>query len=176
MQKHWISISSLLEFDYPDFLSTIFIVLVDQIIPLAWAEKRISLINQYVFIRIGEKLWRPRLNYNKLRKCAALTSGWKYFAVDNNLEESDVCVFEPGGTINGTVVLDVKIFRVIQEFVALTMVSQTSSSAKRKKRDIEDERDEEDVKDEEEDEEELFMWVFWYKRPEFVQYLAEWFG
>lgn len=47
--------------------------------------------------------------------------GWKMFALENLLEEFDVCLFVPGGQDSmGHYVLDVFIFRVVPEITPLT--------------------------------------------------------
>lgn len=107
--------------------------------------KYISLENQDLFLRYGEKEWRTRFNYNRLRKCSGLASGWNHFAVDNNLEEFDVCVFEPGSPVNNSFCLDVKIFRVVEEITPLTAVgSPTSGKSRKKLRKSEEEVEEEE--------------------------------
>lgn len=89
--------------------------------------------NQDIILRIEKTCWRTRFNYNKVRRVGGLSSGWKYFAVDNNLEEFDVCLFVPGAPIGDTFVLNVTIFRVVQELALFTgVVSPTSKAGKRK--------------------------------------------
>ncbi|GAV79745.1 B3 domain-containing protein [Cephalotus follicularis] len=96
------------------------------VIPSGWLTKHLSLENQEVFLRVREKTWHTRFYYIKSRKCGGLASGWKTFAVDNNLEEFDVCVFEPASPASYPLVLDVRIFRVLQEAAPLTQVSPSS--------------------------------------------------
>ncbi|EXB38618.1 B3 domain-containing protein REM16 [Morus notabilis] len=102
-------------------------------LPSDWVAKYISLENQDLFLRFGEREWRTRFNYNQVRSCAGLTSGWKHFAVDNNLEHFDVCVFEPGSPVNNSFCLDVKIFRVVPEVALLTPVGSPTSGKRGRK-------------------------------------------
>ncbi|PON99158.1 B3 DNA binding domain containing protein [Trema orientale] len=103
----------------PSHVYTRFYVL----LPNEWVMKYISLENQDLYLRFGDKEWRTRFNYNRRRRSAGLTSGWNHFAVDNNLEEFDVCVFEPGSPVNNSFCLDVKIFRVVEEMTPPTAVA-----------------------------------------------------
>ncbi|XP_055960185.1 B3 domain-containing protein REM16-like [Mercurialis annua] len=85
-------------------------------IPWAWVSKHItSEENQYVILRIKEKTWKIRLYYSKEPNRGCFIAGWKSFVLDNSIKESDVCVFEPGIPLDNMIVLDVNIFRVVQE-------------------------------------------------------------
>lgn len=115
------------------FFFSFFKCLLHQNLPTEWVMKYISLENQDVFLRFGGREWRTRFNYNRPRKSAGLTSGWNHFAVDNNLEEFDVCVFEPGSPVNDSFCLDVKIFRVVEEITPLTALPSPSSGKGKRK-------------------------------------------
>lgn len=86
-----------------------------------------TLKNQDFYLRYGEEEWRTRLNYYQSRKCVGITSGWKHFAVDNNLEQFDVCIFDPCNREDGPFCVDVKIFRVVPEVTCLTPVKSPNS-------------------------------------------------
>lgn len=75
-----------------------------------------------MILRIGETEWLAKYSLHNIRHTGGLTGGWKHFALDNNLEEFDVCVFKPGGQINNTLIMDVTIFRVVEEITPLSMV------------------------------------------------------
>ncbi|XP_057975152.1 B3 domain-containing protein REM16-like isoform X2 [Malania oleifera] len=88
------------------------------VIPSEWVNKHLSGQSQDVILRHKENTWPAR--YYARGSYAGLTGGWKHFSVENNIEEFDVCLFEPAAQLNDTVVLDVYIFRVVEEIVPLT--------------------------------------------------------
>ena len=80
-----------------------------------------------------EKTWRARFNYKVYG--GGLTGGWRNFAFGNNLEEFDVCLFELAGETTDAIVMDVSVFRVIDEVTPLThMTSFSSPCGKQSKR------------------------------------------
>ncbi|GAB2277667.1 hypothetical protein Dimus_012372 [Dionaea muscipula] len=83
-------------------------------VPSDWAENHISPASQDMTLRTGEKTWSVRFSYGS-KGVAAFASGWKKFALDNVLEEFDVCLFKLADQKDDTIVLEVKIFRVVQE-------------------------------------------------------------
>lgn len=101
--------------------------------PSFWVLNHLGLENQDVILRIEKNCWRTRFTYNEGRRVGALSCGWKYFAVDNNLEEFDVCLFMPGIEIANTYVLDVQIFRVVQELTPLIGVASAKSKTSKRK-------------------------------------------
>ncbi|KAL0557991.1 hypothetical protein IC582_006553 [Cucumis melo] len=96
-------------------------------IPTQWVTKNLSLRNQDIILRVGSDEWPTKFNFTPSRQCGGLTSGWKHFSIDNNLEEFDVCVFEPVNKSSGPVVLEVKIFRVVEDVIPLTRVASKSN-------------------------------------------------
>lgn len=79
-------------------------------------------------LRLGKDEWAVRFNFNSRRQFGGLTSGWKHFSISNNLEEFDVCVFEPVTNPSGPpVVLEVKIFRVVEHVVPLTRMPSNTN-------------------------------------------------
>jgi len=88
-------------------------------------------MSQDVILRMGKGEWIARYSYHNIRHTGGLTGGWKHFVFDNNLEEFDVCVFKPAGQMNNTLVLDMTIFRVLQEIVPLTVVSPSGKRGKK---------------------------------------------
>jgi hypothetical protein len=85
-----------------------------QVIPSAWSTRHFrTLEKKVVILRVKENTWNTNFLYYKSKNSGGLSSGWKSFALDNNLQEFDVCLFEPSGTINNSFVLDVNIFRVL---------------------------------------------------------------
>ncbi|XP_057974032.1 B3 domain-containing protein REM16-like [Malania oleifera] len=87
------------------------------VVPTEWVTSHLSWQSQDVILRHKENIWHAK--YYARGRNAGLTGGWKHFAVENNLEEFDVCVFELGDQLHNTVVLDVGIFRVVEEMVPL---------------------------------------------------------
>lgn len=98
-----------------------------QFIPTQWVTKNLALRNQDIILRVGSDEWPAKFNFTPSRQCGGLTSGWKHFSIDNNLEEFDVCVFEPVTKSSGPVVLEVKIFRVVEDVTPLTRVASKSN-------------------------------------------------
>ncbi|KAH9615782.1 hypothetical protein KSS87_015158 [Heliosperma pusillum] len=91
-------------------------------IPAEWMHKNLPGRHKEVVLRVGEKTWVTMFHYYGQRgHSGGLATGWKNFAIQNNLEDSDVCVFKPAtNKDDATLVLDVEIFRVVQEITPLT--------------------------------------------------------
>jgi len=99
-----------------------------QFLPNQWVTKSTPFRNQEVILRVGKDEWPVRFNFNSRRQFGGLTSGWKHFSISNNLEEFDVCVFEPVTNPSGPpVVLEVKIFRVVAHVVPLTRMPSNTN-------------------------------------------------
>ncbi|CAL5373044.1 unnamed protein product [Camellia sinensis] len=84
-----------------------------------------------------EKKWTAQVRYRPAG--IVVHKGWSKFSVDNNLEEHDVCIFElsQGGKGNNMpVVLDVFIYRVVDELVPLTQSYVPLSHQKITRREI----------------------------------------
>ncbi|CAO2830560.1 unnamed protein product [Amaranthus hypochondriacus] len=75
---------------------------------------------QEVILKVKDKTWVCTLEFDKYR---GFQRGWKRFALENFLEEFDVCLFVPTASINGRAALDVSIFRVVPEPVHLSPVT-----------------------------------------------------
>jgi hypothetical protein len=71
---------------------------------------------------MGKNEWLGKYCYHNIRNNGGLTGGWKYFALDNNLEEFDVCLFKPAGHLHDILILEMSIFRVVEEITPLTAV------------------------------------------------------
>ncbi|XP_021742735.1 uncharacterized protein LOC110708817 [Chenopodium quinoa] len=84
-------------------------------IPAKWMQQHLPCRNQEVILRVGKKVWHTSLTtYSK--KDASISTGWKKFALDNSLEESDVLVFKlVNQKDKASAVMDVNIFRVIEK-------------------------------------------------------------
>ncbi|GAB2218839.1 hypothetical protein Droror1_Dr00002071 [Drosera rotundifolia] len=89
-------------------------------IPADWVFKHSHHPSQ-VTLRIGTKTWTTRFFTGKGRT-GGLSSGWKNFALDNCLEQFDVCLFKPSGNDEQGIILDVSIFRVVPEVEPLSLV------------------------------------------------------
>ena len=98
------------------------VLLLGQCIPSEWLTDHLSPENQDIFLRFNNDKWRTRYNHYPTRCYGAITGGWQHFAIDNNLEEFDVCLVEPAADqMDDSVVLDVSIFRVVQEIAPPTL-------------------------------------------------------
>lgn len=99
-----------------DLVYYILCCIIMQAIPSAWIVKRIPIKgNQDVILRFKDRAWHTRFFYHKSRDNGGLSAGWKKFALDNKLHEFDVCVFEPLDLVNCPIILNVNIFRVVEE-------------------------------------------------------------
>lgn len=107
--------------------------MIDQLMPSGWVANHMELQNQDLILRTGKSCWKTKFNYNRIRRVGGISCGWKYFSVDNNLEEFDVCVFEPGIPISNTFVLDVKIFRVVEDLTPLVGTSSATPKGTKRK-------------------------------------------
>lgn len=101
-------------------------------IPTEWSNGHLSRKIQDVILRVGEKTWNVRIAYRA--RNGGLLGGWKKFAVENFLEEFDVCLFELASGGNGLVVLDVKIFRVVEEVVPPTRLARSPARGRKPSR------------------------------------------
>uniref|UniRef100_A0A5B7C9C3 Putative B3 domain-containing protein REM16-like n=1 Tax=Davidia involucrata TaxID=16924 RepID=A0A5B7C9C3_DAVIN len=97
-------------------------------IPHEWMISHLPPRHRDLILRVEENTWQVRFYYRVYG--AGLTGGWKKFVIENNLEESDVCLFELAGGTTSTIFLDVSIFRVIQEATPPTRVISTSKHGK----------------------------------------------
>ncbi|XP_057949840.1 B3 domain-containing protein REM16-like [Malania oleifera] len=87
------------------------------VIPSKWETKHLWYDKQQVILHHNESTWPTK--YFAYESYAGLAGGWRHFAVENNLEEFDVCLFELGSQLKDAVVLHVRIFRVVEEVVPL---------------------------------------------------------
>ncbi|XP_021896518.1 B3 domain-containing protein REM16-like isoform X1 [Carica papaya] len=91
-------------------------------IPSSWVIRNLSLENQDVILRTNGNMWYARFSCYKPRHSGGLLAGWKKFVLDNHLDEFDVCVFEPVRLGSNPIVLDVRIFRVVQAAIPSSQV------------------------------------------------------
>ncbi|XAR61827.1 hypothetical protein NMG60_11016351 [Bertholletia excelsa] len=96
--------------------------------PAEWAKSHLPHKSQELLLcvkengSIKERRWPARFYYRG--SGGMLTNGWKDFAVENNLEEFDVCLFElASGDDNMNIIIEVSIFRVVDEVSQLTRVT-----------------------------------------------------
>ncbi|KAI8549793.1 hypothetical protein RHMOL_Rhmol06G0053000 [Rhododendron molle] len=87
-------------------------------IPFEWVLSHLLHKNRDVILRVKEKenTWHANY-YGTVGNSGGLVGGWKDFAVENNLEESDVCLFELASGTHDGIVMDVSIFRVVAEAI-----------------------------------------------------------
>ncbi|KAL3820465.1 hypothetical protein ACJIZ3_006370 [Penstemon smallii] len=84
-------------------------------IPSAWLKKYHLDKSLAVELRVDENKWVAKFHYRG--HGGGLSGGWKKFALANFLEESDVCLFDLVSQKHDAIILDVKIFRVVQEVI-----------------------------------------------------------
>ncbi|XP_019709182.1 B3 domain-containing protein_Os12g40080 isoform X2 [Elaeis guineensis] len=94
-------------------------------IPNCFAAEHLPRENRTIDLRLphGQKMWR--MSYLHYDCFSGLGKQWKNFAIDNSLEEGDVCVFE----LTGELVLDVHIFRAV---IDSTLPNRESNSPGKK--------------------------------------------
>ncbi|EOA17118.1 hypothetical protein CARUB_v10005377mg [Capsella rubella] len=83
-------------------------------IPYKWCKKNNLLARQEVVMQIDQMKWVMKFNLFGSRCSGGISTGWKKFVQDNNLCESDVCVFEPMKSEKQPLHLYVYIFRVAE--------------------------------------------------------------
>ncbi|CAA3009359.1 B3 domain-containing REM16 [Olea europaea subsp. europaea] len=93
-------------------------------IPSEWSRVHLPQKTQQVVIRLNEKSWKAK--YHRTGFGGRLISGWKNFVLDNFLEEFDVCSFHLASRINDGVILDVSIFRVVEDVIPPSCVPRAS--------------------------------------------------
>ncbi|XP_060200842.1 LOW QUALITY PROTEIN: B3 domain-containing protein REM16-like [Lycium barbarum] len=99
-------------------------------IPSEWARVHLPRRNLDVMLRIKEKTWQAK--FQNTDYGGGLTGGWRRFVLENFLEEFDVCVFNLTCGEDGATILDVNIFRVVEEVTPPSRVTPASSSKVRK--------------------------------------------
>ncbi|GKV04719.1 hypothetical protein SLEP1_g16833 [Rubroshorea leprosula] len=92
-------------------------------IPTGWMTRFMALEPQDVILHLNDDTWQTRFTYFASRGYGGLSAGWKSFVVDNNLDEHDVCVFECADPTIKPLILDVKIFPVLQAVLPLNEVA-----------------------------------------------------
>ncbi|OIW12056.1 hypothetical protein TanjilG_24480 [Lupinus angustifolius] len=90
-------------------------------IPSRWVVEHLPPRSQDLVLRVNKTEWHVKYCYDRIHYTGELTLGWRKFALDNNLEEFDVCVFQPMGKVYGTWLIDVKIFRVVKDITPPTI-------------------------------------------------------
>ncbi|CAN1323700.1 B3 domain-containing protein REM16 [Linum perenne] len=85
-------------------------------IPCGWMNKHLNMLLKHpVSLKMNGKTWNTRFVYQQARKSGGLSAGWRSFAVDNNLQEFDVCVFNPEAPFHTSMSLNVNVVRAIED-------------------------------------------------------------
>ncbi|GAA0186583.1 hypothetical protein LIER_33871 [Lithospermum erythrorhizon] len=95
-------------------------------LPAWWSNDHLPRAHVVVKLQVEGKVWPVK--YFKKSTGGSFYSGWKNFVLDNSLEEGDACLFNLVSAESSSVVMDVKIFRVVQEVVPPTPLRPPSSS------------------------------------------------
>ncbi|KNA08718.1 hypothetical protein SOVF_160120 [Spinacia oleracea] len=80
-------------------------------IPSPWARTYLTRKNQYMDLRADGRKWTVRFNTEPRYGGGVLVTGWYKFAIDNLLQEFDVCLFKLVSQKGEPVVFDVSIYR-----------------------------------------------------------------
>ncbi|KAI3465381.1 hypothetical protein Pfo_022044 [Paulownia fortunei] len=94
-------------------------------IPAEWARVHLPNRSQDLELRVKDNTWQAKYHYKGYG--GGLTGGWKNFVLENFLEEFDVCLFDRVSGTPDTFILDVKIFRVVEEVIPPSLVSRDTS-------------------------------------------------
>ncbi|KAK4429084.1 hypothetical protein Salat_1208400 [Sesamum alatum] len=94
-------------------------------IPSDWAKVYLPNKSHDLELRVKDNAWKAKYHYKGYG--GGLTGGWKDFVLQNFLEEFDVCLFDLVRGTQDTVILDVQIFRVVEEVIPPSQVAQGSS-------------------------------------------------
>ncbi|KAK4481488.1 hypothetical protein RD792_012388, partial [Penstemon davidsonii] len=84
-------------------------------IPSEWLKKHHLDKSLAVELRVNENKWVAKYHYKGYG--GGLSGGWKKFVLANFLEEFDVCLFDLVSQKPDAIILDVKIFRVVEEVI-----------------------------------------------------------
>ncbi|KAK4489567.1 hypothetical protein RD792_005377 [Penstemon davidsonii] len=96
-------------------LNRVIILCIMQSIPSEWLKKHHLDKSLAVELRVDEKKWVAKYHFKGYG--GGLSGGWKKFVLANFLEEFDVCLFDLVSQKSDAIILDVKIFRVVQEVI-----------------------------------------------------------
>lgn len=96
-------------------------------IPAEWLYSHLPSNVNEVILRMQGKTWNARV-YRKVSG-GGLMGGWKSFALENFLEEHDVCFFQLEDEVSDGTVLDVQIFRVVEEVIPPTRLTSTNTTS-----------------------------------------------
>ncbi|KAL0360768.1 UNVERIFIED_CONTAM: hypothetical protein Sradi_3761300 [Sesamum radiatum] len=91
-------------------------------VPAEWARFHLPNKSHDIELRVNSNVWQAKYHYKGYG--GELTSGWKNFVLENFLEEFDVCLFNLISGTNEAIILDVKIFRVVEEVIPPSQVMQ----------------------------------------------------
>ncbi|KAL0325660.1 UNVERIFIED_CONTAM: B3 domain-containing protein REM16 [Sesamum radiatum] len=113
--------------------------------PAEWARFHLPNKSHDIELRVSDNVWRAKYHYRGYG--GGLTSGWKNFVMENFLEEFDVCLFDLISQTDDAMILNVKIFRVVEEVIPPSQVMRETSrgTSKRASKFVMDSSSDEDV-------------------------------
>ncbi|CAI9116624.1 OLC1v1017819C1 [Oldenlandia corymbosa var. corymbosa] len=96
-------------------------------IPAQWARKHLPFQSQYKHANlvVEENTWQVK--FRRKGNTCGLGSGWKNFAAENYLEESDALVFGLVNKTTDSITFNVRIFRVVEKNMKLKQAMLTTS-------------------------------------------------
>ncbi|XP_011083780.1 B3 domain-containing protein REM16-like [Sesamum indicum] len=114
-------------------------------VPAEWARRHLPNKSHDIELHANGNVWIAKYHYKGYG--GGLTGGWKNFVMENFLEESDVCLFDLISGTDDAIILDVKIFRVVEEVIPPSQVMRETSrgTSKRASKFVMDSVSEEDV-------------------------------
>ncbi|KAK4429077.1 B3 domain-containing protein REM16 [Sesamum alatum] len=114
-------------------------------IPAEWAKVHLPNKSHDIELRVKDNVWKAKYHYRGYG--GGLTGGWKDFVLENFLEEFDVCLFDLVRGTQDTMILNVQIFRVVEEVIPPSQVARYTSRGtdKRATKFVRDSLSEEDL-------------------------------
>ncbi|KAL2249661.1 UNVERIFIED_CONTAM: B3 domain-containing protein REM16, partial [Sesamum indicum] len=94
-------------------------------VPAEWARRHLPNKSHDIELHANGNVWIAKYHYKGYG--GGLTGGWKNFVMENFLEESDVCLFDLISGTDDAIILDVKIFRVVEEVIPPSQVMRETS-------------------------------------------------
>ncbi|KAL0360765.1 UNVERIFIED_CONTAM: hypothetical protein Sradi_3761000 [Sesamum radiatum] len=114
-------------------------------VPTEWARFHLPNKSHDIERRVYSYVWKAKYQYKVYG--GGLTGGWKNFFLENFLKEFDICLFDLISGTDDAIILDVKIFRVVEEVIPPSQVMRETSrgTSKRASKFVMDSTSEEDV-------------------------------
>ncbi|KAL3514573.1 hypothetical protein ACH5RR_027290 [Cinchona calisaya] len=98
-------------------------------IPSEWAKAHLPNKSQDLTLQVKDKTWKVR--FYKRDYGGGLAGGWKRFVDENFLEEFDVCLFNLVTKTKDAIIMDVSIFRVVEDVIPVSRVTPINKKGRK---------------------------------------------